>query len=180
MSISGSPRFGAICDVTDLTPASSVSASAQTRPVTLGPSSASANTALPATLVAGTGSPSSVNAILDGQISLAGGATLTIDLSSFNSGAKSLTKCRGCHFVNSAAADAGSGSGFTVSAASSNGFTAGGNLPPSTAPATVSPNGSLNATNLNTAGWAVTGSAKQVVITAGALGASGYFAFIGE
>lgn len=182
MSISGSPRFGCIVDVTEATAAGAGSASATTRPVALGGSAAAPTTTLPATLAPGTGGSTSINVIVDGFFTLAGAGTLTLDLTTFTglTGTKTLTKCRGFCFLNAAAAEAAVGLAFTVSGTASNGFLAGGNIPPSTAPATVSPNSQCSGSNLNIAGWTVDATHKNVIITAGATSASGYFCFFGE
>jgi hypothetical protein len=181
MSVNGSPRFGCIVDITEAIAASASSSVPTTRPVQLG-AAAAPTSPLPAALTPGTGVSAGCNVIIDGLISLAGAATLTIDLTTFTSGGatKSLSKCRGFFFVNTAPAESAAGLAFTVSGTASNGFLAGGNIPPSTAPATLSPAGQASGSNLNIAGWTVDATHKTVIVTAGATGATGYFVFFGE
>lgn len=182
MGIANTPRVGAIVDITESIAAGSGSAVPQVRNVTIGCTASAPTSAVAVQLIPGTGGPMSINQVLDGFLTLGANATFTIDLTNFtgSSGTKTLAKCRGYDFLNTAAADAGSANNFTVSATASNGFTAGGKLPPSTAPATVEPNSQFFGDNLNSAGWTVNGAAKTVIITAGSGGANLYFAFWGE
>ena len=182
MSVVGSPRFGVTVDLTESNPAGAGSAVATSRLVQVGSTAASPTTPNPANLTPGAGASAGANIIVDGLISLGASATLTIDLTNFAAltGAKTLAKCRGYHILNTAAAEAGASFAFTVSATAANGFTAGGKIPPSTAPATVEPNSFLAGSNLNIAGWPVGGTAKTIIITAGTSGASGYLVFFGE
>lgn len=169
-------RAGAMIEVTDSVAASSTSAVAQNRNVWLGPTSTAPTNVTPLSLTIGTGTALSANVILDGTITIGASATTTIDLTSF--GGKTLAKVRHIIVLNANAAETGANYVVTLKAAASNGFTASGALTTTGVPIAAASQFYIN--NMNIAGWATSGSVKDVSFTAGSGGATVYFAFIGE